>query len=130
MHSALEGFTAFSYKRCFPALTRPLCQSADTDLMTDTKPETTPPNTPAQPAAGKGEPEKTPRRQAPQAGRQPDLRDESVKASLELPHDRDQAQDMTHPQPDPLMEQAAKDIGKGIKDTSKAIETDQAYKKL
>ena len=68
--------------------------------------------------------------QRSQPGKQQDFRDESVKASLELPHERDQAQDMTSPQPDPVIEQAAKDIDNGLKDTSKALETDRTYKKL
>ena len=130
MASQQDLFAAFSYKHCFPALTRPLRQSADSRPMTPTKPEPTPSNTPDQPAAGKGKPAKTPMDQRSQPGQQQDFRDESVKTSLELPHDRDQAQDMTSPQPDPLIEQAAKDIANGLKDTSKALETDRTYKKL
>ena len=98
--------------------------------MMRTKAEPTPSNTPDQPAAGKGKPVKTPRAQGPQPGKQQDLKDESVKTSLELPHDRDQAKDMTARQPDPVIDQAAKDLAKGMKDTSKALETDRAYKKL
>ncbi len=62
--------------------------------------------------------------------KQKDLKDESVKNSLELPHDRDQAKDMTDRQPDPLIDQAGKDVASGMKDTSKALETDSTYKKL
>lgn len=98
--------------------------------MTHTKPGAPQSDDPNQPAAGKGEPAKTPLGQRSQPGKQQDARDESVKTSLELPHDRDQAKDMTRQQPDALIDQAAKDLGKGIKDTSKAIETDRAYKKL
>ena len=63
-------------------------------------------------------------------GKQPDPKDGSAQDKLELPSDRDQALDMTRSQPDPRIEQAAKDIKEGRKDTSKAAETDQAYKKL
>ena len=98
--------------------------------MSKTKSETTPSNRPDQPAAGKGKPAKTPMGQRSQPGKQQDFKDESVKTSLQLPHDRDQAQDMTSAQPDPLIEQAAKDIDNGLKDTSKALETDRTYKKL
>lgn len=73
---------------------------------------------------------KTPLGQSPQVDKQQNLKDESVKSSLELPHERDQAKDMTNRQPDPTIEQAARDVGKGLKDTSKALETDQTYKKL
>jgi len=63
-------------------------------------------------------------------GKQPDLKDGSASDQLELPSDRDQAQDMTSDQPDPQIEQAAKDVKDGKKDTSKAPEMDKAYKKL
>jgi len=68
--------------------------------------------------------------QAPMVGKQPDLKDGSASDQLELPSDRDQAQDMTSDQPDPQIEQAAKDVKDGKKDTSKAPEMDKAYKKL
>ena len=63
-------------------------------------------------------------------GRQPDLKDASEQNNLELPSDRDQAGDMTSDQISPVIEQAAKDVKAGLKDTSKALETDQTYKKL
>jgi hypothetical protein len=56
-------------------------------------------------------------------------KDRSMEDSLELPHDRDEAADMTSGQTSPLIEQAAKDIQRGLKDTSRAVETDQTYKK-
>lgn len=61
--------------------------------------------------------------QRSQPGKQQDFKDESVKTSLQLPHDRDQAQDMTSAQPDPVIEQAAKDIGNGLKDTKRLKQT-------
>jgi hypothetical protein len=98
--------------------------------MTTQKSITSPENTPDQPAAGKGMPAQDPQAQAPMVGKQPDPKDSSAQDKLELPSDRDQALDMTSSQPDPRIEQAAKDIKDGRKDTSKAAETDQTYKKL
>ena len=98
--------------------------------MTAQKSLTSPANTPDQPAAGKGMPAQDPQAQKPMVGKQPDFKDGSAEQSLELPRDRDEAKDMTSVQPDPRIEQAAKDVKDGKKDTSKAIETDQTYKKL
>ena len=98
--------------------------------MTPQKSHIAPENTPDQPAAGKGMPAKDPKPQDPMVGKQPDMKDSSVERHLELPSDRDQAPDMTSSQPDPRIEQAAKDVKEGRKDTSKAAETDQTYKKL
>lgn len=95
-----------------------------------TKPQAKPFDKLNQPATGKGEPAKAPRRQRPQVGTQQNLKDQSVKNSLELPNDRDQATDMTNAQPDPMIEQASKDVARGIKDTSAALVTDRTYKKL
>ena len=53
---------------------------------------------------------------------------EAAEASLELPHQRDQATDMTAAKPDPLVEQAAKDLAHGLSDTSKGSELDKTYK--
>ena len=47
-----------------------------------------------------------------------------------LPHERDQSSEMTADQPDPRIQQAAKDIGNGLKDTSRGAETDKAYEKF
>ena len=98
--------------------------------MKQTNPQTKPPDMLNQPATGKGEPAKKPRRQRPQADRQQTLKDESVKSSLELPNDRDQATDMTNSKPDPMIEQASKDLANGLKDTSAALVIDRTYKKL
>ena len=49
---------------------------------------------------------------------------------LPLPHERDQSTDMTPEAPDPLVEQASKDVKRGLKDTSKGPEMDKAYDKL
>ena len=100
--------------------------------MTTQKSRTSPDNTPDQPAAGKGMPAKDAQAQVqpPMTGRQPTQQDGSAADSLELPSDRDQAQDMTDGQPSPHIEQAARDVNDGKKDTSKAPEMDATYKKL
>lgn len=99
--------------------------------MTKANPETKPENTPAQPAAGKGMPAKDPQPQRPLPDQHKSPKDDAAKDSLELPHDRDQATDMTSgEQVSPRIEQAARDTENGLKDTSKAPEMDIAYKKL
>lgn len=75
-------------------------------------------------------PAKTPLPQDAQAYKHPSLKDQSVEASLETPNERDQAIDMTNAQPDPRIEQAAKDVANGLQDTSKALETNRTYKKI
>lgn len=90
-----------------------------------------PPGEPVdQPAAGKGMPGKAPRAQRPLPDQPITPADRSVESSLELPHERDEAVDMTGEQTSPLIEQAEQDLRKGLKDTSKAPEMDRAYKKL
>ena len=92
--------------------------------------QTSAPATPATPIAGQGMPAKDV--QEPSSGqtnRQITPKDASVEASLELPSDRDQSTDMTAATPDPLIQQAAKDLKRGLSDTSKGAETDKAYQK-
>jgi hypothetical protein len=93
-------------------------------------PKNTPQNSAAQPASSKGMPAKEPRDQRSRP-EQPDTpQDSAVEASLQLPHDRDQSVDMTNPKPNPVVKQAGKDVARGVKDTSKSVEMDRAYKKL
>lgn len=49
---------------------------------------------------------------------------------LALPHERDQSTDMTPEANDPVVEQASKDLQRGLKDTSKGAEMDKAYNQL
>ena len=49
---------------------------------------------------------------------------------LSLPHERDQSTDMTPETKDPVVEQASKDVKRGLQDTSKGPEMDKAYDKL
>ena len=75
-------------------------------------------------------PAKDDRRQAALPGRQTTLKDSVVEASVRLPNDRDQSSDMTAAAPDPKVKQAAKDLKRGLSDTSKGAEMDKAYAKL
>ena len=86
--------------------------------------------TPTDPTAGKGMPEKTPLAQRSRPGKLTTPADSSAEASLALPHERDQSTDMTSQPASPEVVQGARDLKKGIKDTSKAPEMDKAYKKL
>lgn len=80
--------------------------------------------------AGKGMPAQTPPAGGGQLGTTEDEpRDASGKSNMGLPHERDQWTDMTDGHPDPKMEQAKEDVDDGLKDTSKAAETDQTYDK-
>ena len=53
-----------------------------------------------------------------------------AKDDLSLPHERDQSTDMTPEEIDPVIEQAGRDIKRGLQDTSKGPEMDKAYDKL
>jgi hypothetical protein len=83
---------------------------------------------------GAGQPAQSPQTdrlptEDPQTGK-----NESIKQSLALPHDRDESTDMTggqaNPRHDPEIEQAARDLAAGLKDTSRAPEMDRSYKKM
>ncbi|MES2943156.1 MAG: hypothetical protein V4772_09840 [Pseudomonadota bacterium] len=81
--------------------------------------------------SGKGMPAKTPQQASTsQVDKPVTPEDASVEASLRLPHERDQSTDMTPDQQSEKIKQASVDVKRGIKDTSKATETDQAYEKL
>ena len=75
-------------------------------------------------------PAKNERQQAALPGRQTTLKDSAVEASFRLPSERDQSSDMTAAAPDPKVKQAAKDLKRGLGDTSKGAEMDKAYAKL
>ena len=57
-------------------------------------------------------------------------RDAAVEAQLKMPNERDESVDMTPDVPDPMIEQAAVDVARGLQDTSKGAELNRAYKKL
>jgi hypothetical protein len=75
-------------------------------------------------------PTKTPRAQGSRPERAGSPKDTSVEASLELPHERDQSVDMTGGHSSAEVEQAGRDLRRGLKDTSKGPEMGRAYKKL
>lgn len=118
-----------SYRVCADALTPGAERKAHSGPMTKTRTQPTPANTPQQPAAGKGMPARSPQPQTTPPGGPGTFKDGSIENTLELPRDRDEAVDMTSGQPSPLMEQAAKDIENGLKDTSKQPEMNQTYEK-
>ena len=97
--------------------------------MTKTRTQPTPTNTPEQAAVGKGMAAKSPQPQTTPPGGPESAKDGSLENSLELPHERDQAVDMTSGQTSPLMKQAAKDVKDGLKDTSEHPEMNQVYQK-
>ncbi|MEO8022475.1 hypothetical protein [Polaromonas sp.] len=49
---------------------------------------------------------------------------------LSLPHERDQSTDMTDAKADPQVEQASRDLGRGLQDTDKGKPMNEAYRKL
>ena len=51
-------------------------------------------------------------------------------ADLALPHERDETVSMTGGVQSPVVQQAARDVKRGVKDTSRAVEADETYKKL
>ena len=57
-------------------------------------------------------------------------RNAAVEATLKMPNERDESLDMTPDAPDPVIEQAAVDVARGLQDTSKGAELNRAYKKL
>ena len=56
--------------------------------------------------------------------------DVAIEAKLKMPNERDESLDMTPDAPDPVIEQAAADVARGLQDTSKGAELNRAYKKL
>jgi hypothetical protein len=93
-------------------------------------PKKTSPNSAAEAASSKGMPAKHPREQRSRPEEQDTPQDGSVEASLELPHERDQSVGMTNGKPNPVIKQARQDVLRGVKDTSKSVEIDSAYRKL
>jgi hypothetical protein len=82
------------------------------------------------PGSSEGMPLKTPAEGRARTGHATTPADASDEASLALPHERDQSVGMTDGAPDPQVEQASKDLGRGLKDTGKQPPMDAAYDKL
>ena len=68
--------------------------------------------------------------QRARVGKPPTPRDAAVEAQLKLPNERDESVDSAPDVPDPMIEQAAIDVARGLQDTSKGAELNRAYKKL
>ena len=68
--------------------------------------------------------------QRAKVGKLPTPRGKAAEAQLQMPNERDESVDMTPDAPDPVIEQAAIDLARGLQDTSKGEELNRAYKKL
>ncbi len=47
-----------------------------------------------------------------------------------LPHERDESVDAPADTPDPVVQQGARDLGRGLQDTDRGPEADRTYQKL
>ena len=70
-----------------------------------------------------------PAQRAP-VGKQSTPHDAAVEEKLLMPNERDESVAMTADKPDPVIEQAAVDVARGLQDTSKGAELNRAYTKL
>jgi len=59
-----------------------------------------------------------------------DLTSKAGPSTPPLPHERDQSVGMTGGVPSGVVQQAARDLKRGLEDTGRAPEADRAYKKL
>ncbi|MDP1566634.1 MAG: hypothetical protein Q8L91_10310 [Polaromonas sp.] len=99
--------------------------------MTKSRPVAYPDRSPAEaPGSSEGMPQKVPAAGRPRPGHAVTPADASDEASLALPHERDQSVSMTDDAPDPRVEQASMDLGRGLKDTGKQPPMDTAYDRL
>jgi hypothetical protein len=99
--------------------------------MAKSTPAPYPDRSPAEaPGSSQGMPRKTPADGRARTGAADSPSDASDEASLALPHERDQSVGMTDQTPDPQVEQASKDLGRGLKDTGKQPPMDAAYDRL
>ena len=88
------------------------------------------PVTPVAPGSSEGMPTKTPATGRSRPGQNVTPQDASDESSLALPHERDQASNMTAAQPDPQIRQAARDLKQNLQDTGKSAAMNQTYQKL
>jgi hypothetical protein len=72
----------------------------------------------------------SPPRQRARPGKSPTPHDAAIEAQLKMPNERDESVAMTPDEPDPVIEQAAVDVARGLQDTSSGAELNRAYKKL
>jgi len=74
----------------------------------------------------------TTKRQAPGPKTQGQLKagqSQGKEEKPKLPHERDESVDMTHGKPDVQMEQAYRDVKRGLLDTDRGPPADKAYQK-
>lgn len=90
----------------------------------------TQPSPSAEPGRSEGMPAKIPATGRSRPGQNLTPQDASDESSLALPHERDQSSNMTATQPDPQVQQAARDLKQNLQDTSKSAAMDRAYQKL
>lgn len=83
-----------------------------------------------QPGQSEGMPVKTPAPGRPRPGRAETPSDASDEASLALPHERDQSVDRTDTPPDPQVQQASRDLRRGLQDTGNSVPMDKTYDRL
>ncbi len=94
-----------------------------------------PAQSPDQPAPAPTGPEPsvdTTKRQAPGPKTQGPLKTDPSPATQDkpkLPHERDESVDMTHGKPDAQVEQAYRDVQRGLQDTDRGPPADKAYQK-
>jgi hypothetical protein len=83
-------------------------------------------------AAGKhqGKPANAPQTDREPTGEPQTAKDQSIKNSMALPHDRDENTDMTDDAPRPEIEQASDDLAHGLVDTSRGVESNRAYEQV
>ena len=71
----------------------------------------------------------TTRRQAPGPANHRSLQASDREGAPKLPHERDESVDMTHGKPDAQIEQAYRDVQRGLQDTDRGPPADKAYQK-
>ena len=64
------------------------------------------------------------------ANKRVDLTQSANSDQVVMPHERDEKVGMTGGISSPMVEQAAKDLLRGVKDTSRSVESNAAYEKL
>ncbi len=57
-------------------------------------------------------------------------REDAASTTPHLPHDRDESVGMTDGKPSEIVKRGHDDVERGVKDTTRATEADQAYDKL
>ncbi len=86
--------------------------------------------TPDRPGSSDGMPAKIPAAGRSRPGQAATPQDASDEASLALPHERDQSTPMTDSPPDPQVQQAHRDLSRGLQDTGRSPAMDKTYEKL